>query len=1025
MAASLVNWSWAWNYDLSDTASLNINVPSGTVEGDFMVAIVSTWAGATVSAPGWTVETYATTTNLSSWILTKVAGASEPSSYVFSWSGAASANGGIITYADTDGFAPVSGGANPAPKTTGGSIYITPPVTGAASVDGVGTVLGAWHDTGGTGVTCTGPGTELWDVSATDGSPSTHERGSAAYGAFSVSSGSTFGGSSYRMTPSSTILQSIAWAWIIGDRVATPSGSGSSSLGGVTSSGSASASSTPTGAGTSSLSPVASSGSGREWLSGVGSSALSGAVSSGLGAMQPRGSGSSVLGGVTSSGTSGVEGTKLELRVGGEWVDITPSLRHSAGVTITRGRSSSGSQTVTSSCSFRLDNRNEQFNPFNPNGVYYGYLNRNTEIRMTKQEVGVRFWGEIASFDFGTDLSGNDLFVDVECAGLLRRLEQGKGATSSAIQREILAQAVDFDLMHYWPMEEGGGHSFADAAPVVSHAQINAPRPPLRIDQVGEGFIQFGQYRDFVCSAPLPQIGSSRFASPKIAGNLVDELSVTCLFATPGGMAAGADILRVTGTDADGYALQVDVIYATTNTFRLAIAGWSSGMPYSASVTGEFTVVGRPGCMLEVYFLGDDVYLYAQDVERGSRELVASLLNYMHATGDYAIEVNPYNRPFNNASSAYIGHIAVWDGGAPAWTSLDAHRGEAAATRFLRLCAEEGVAASVSASASKRMGYQGPKTFVQLLRECEATDGGVMFESRDELGLAYRTVASQYNQSAALALDFEGGHLLNQFKPSYDDQDVFNDVTVTRQGGGVARYEITDGRMSTAASPDGIGRYDTSVTLSLARDEDAYPQAGWRAFKGSLDEIKVSRLSTGLEVPAVAADDALTVQVLTVDLGDRVTVANCPPWLSLRDDVLDQILDGYTERWDQTEHRWTYNTSPAKPYSVAQAGTSLRVAPSGRSFLLDGIDADDTTVNVVTYIDGRADDDLLQWSVADGPFDINVGGERMTVTAVAYVGHFGASFHGAEWALTVTRSLAKTHESGTGVQLWNRPRVAL
>src|SRR5690606_16703043 len=137
--------------------------------------------------------------------------------------------------------------------------------------------------------------------------------------------------------------------------------------------------------------------------------------------------------GMGASGSGGISGTFLEIKVDGEWMDITPKLRHSEGVTITRGKTSSGSQSTTTSCSFTLDNREHEFNPFNLSSPYYGSLDRNTEIRMTKQEVGVRFWGEIASYAFQTDLSGNDLSVDVQAAGILRRLEQGEGSAHSAL----------------------------------------------------------------------------------------------------------------------------------------------------------------------------------------------------------------------------------------------------------------------------------------------------------------------------------------------------------------------------------------------------------------------------------------------------------------------------------------------------------------------------------------------------------------------------------------------------------------
>src|SRR5690606_344255 len=134
--------------------------------------------------------------NLKSYFFTKFAGASEGSSYQFTWSGGASAAGGIISYSGSAGLA-AAAGSNPAKASATTTDPVTPPTVVSLTNPGFGSIALCWHDNGSTGVTATGSGTEYWDVSTTDGPSSTHERGTAGYsgnnvGIWKVASGGSF-----------------------------------------------------------------------------------------------------------------------------------------------------------------------------------------------------------------------------------------------------------------------------------------------------------------------------------------------------------------------------------------------------------------------------------------------------------------------------------------------------------------------------------------------------------------------------------------------------------------------------------------------------------------------------------------------------------------------------------------------------------------------------------------------------------------------------------------------------------------
>lgn len=74
---------------------------------------------------------------------------------------------------------------------------------------------------------------------------------------------------------------------------------------------------------------------------------------------------------------------KVEMFVNGAWVNITSYVHRRSMVNIARGRSDESAQTDRSTLSFDLNNQSGNFSPRNPNSPYYGYLARNTPIRVS------------------------------------------------------------------------------------------------------------------------------------------------------------------------------------------------------------------------------------------------------------------------------------------------------------------------------------------------------------------------------------------------------------------------------------------------------------------------------------------------------------------------------------------------------------------------------------------------------------------------------------------------------------------
>ena len=97
-------------------------------------------------------------------------------------------------------------------------------------------------------------------------------------------------------------------------------------------------------------------------------------------------------------------------------------------------------------------------------------------------------------------------------------------------------------------------------------------------------------------------------------------------------------------------------------------------------------------------------------------------------------------------------HAVLWSGTLPAdsagYEAFTGHSGETAGARFARLCGEEDITDTVvgDAAETQLMGPQYPDTLLNWFAEIARTDAGIIHDTRDELGLTFRTGRSLYNQ---------------------------------------------------------------------------------------------------------------------------------------------------------------------------------------------------------------------------------------------------------------------------------------
>lgn len=629
-------------------------------------------------------------------------------------------------------------------------------------------------------------------------------------------------------------------------------------------------------------------------------------------------------------------------------------------------------------------------------------------VRVTSDRV--RFWGELASLPKQWDKSTTDSTVPAQASGMLRRLSQGAKPLDSAMTRNFKGVSS----FAWWPLE--------DESTAVRAANLAQGTSPLAV-------IYTAQLVDAVCGASdsppgaksslafnsnasrfggscflreqqapatysivfylkipsLPASGSKVFFSMKMSGQVA---KVECALSSSSWDIVFYDIIdQVITSSSTGISLISPA--GRWVGYNLLLQDDGSDMTYSQRWD---TIGAFGGGVGPTTIAGQNVAPPTRLTFTAQNDTVFEQMNLSHVFVT-DIDFDLSNDTYRDASNAYLG--------------------ETAADRLARLSTEEGVPMEITglAANSETMGYQTIATYPDLIAECWEVDGGIGGEARDALALEYRTRADLESRQDVV-LSHALHHLSEVPQPVDDDQAFANDVTVTRVGGSAARALVTEGFTSISEPPDGVGRYNTDVTLNAASDARLVSIAGWAALVGSWDQDRYPGISIGLHRSVILADDDLYAAVVKMNLGDTVTLAGLPSWMP-PDDV-PQIAQGYTEQLSRFLWQLDLNCTPAGPYqAVPVLGSDVfvpRLDGTTHSIGAD-IDDNDTSISIVTQAGSAVWVDSAGYA-AEFPLDIEIGGEVMTLTAVS-----GTS---SPQTGTVTRSvngIVKAHTAGALVRL--------
>lgn len=605
-----------------------------------------------------------------------------------------------------------------------------------------------------------------------------------------------------------------------------------------------------------------------------------------------------------------------------------------------------------------------------------------------------RYHGEAAGWPQKWDPTVHDIRADVSVSGPIRRLGQRNKPVYTPIYRAMLGAAAGTAAA--WALDDGAGSSSL------------APLPGGIPGQVTPG-VKLAADNTFACSNPLPTLNTGTIIlTPRAYADSGYE-AVRLLLLLPASLS---------GSLGAGTALIASIDYAgwnnsgggglTPGRFRTYLTYTPSAQslelvqetPSSADVLASSTVpMGTPLMVsVEMQQSGGSVVptirwmttagavtvnggigtgAFPATTGRVVQVTFGETEGYWSAPGPVVVGACFVQSSFEPLSD-FAGPLAAW-------------AGETAATRFARVCGENGLRARIWGypAVSAPMGVQPVDTLMNVLQQCADTDRGVIYEPSECLGLGYRTVASLCNQAPALTIGY--GQLAAQdastaMSETEDDLNTINDVTVSNPGGSSARQFLAAGPMSVLEPGEGgAGTVDQEIPVNAAGDGQLSDIAGWVLNAGTVNQPRYPAVKIDLATtdPSILA---LWWQVLALRLGDRVVIT-APPGM-LPPGNVDQLAQQIAESIYERVLSFGLAFVPSLPYSTGifddpawgradTDGSQLHAAigTSDTSMLVDTVGPSGIVWTTGIGPNGQP--------AGDFPLSVVMGGEVVTVADIA------------------------------------------
>jgi hypothetical protein len=680
------------------------------------------------------------------------------------------------------------------------------------------------------------------------------------------------------------------------------------------------------------------------------------------------------------------------------WTDISAKLRTADGskVVVNRGRRNDSGSTSPSTATFDLENGDGRFCTQNPLSPYFPLLQVNTPIRLSAStdsggSWSTRFSGYLSKLpNQWRGPAGSDSWVSVTADSILRRLGT-QGAHSPLYWTAPNLPSSNTGCIEYWPMEDGKNATecssfFPDgiAMTVTGSIELGASSPPAGSEPTPHSDYEFmkanppsatGIVRPYAGTGEWNVLGAFKIES--------DTAWSTTLMDCDINKSEGStqpDRLRLVVTDTK-LVLHVyqedDTLLGTLDTGAITTKPPGDGEWHAVAVRAAQS--------------GSDIsFRIRYEGVTYTHSLTSKTLGTIRKVSFPAPTIN------TAPDLLAVGHLAVYDDDLPI-TYIDRYAnamnafltgaGETTSTRLNRLDEECALLYSMSTSSTEsamyeRLGEQPKASILGVIADAVEADGGILFEPRD-----FGSGSLRYRARSLLNANTLGAPAL----------------TLTQADFSILEQGDDDHYLATQATVSGAGSSATASVSAVENEISAsrnvrYPDrlpdhAGWVLYQGTRRDYRYPRIQVLLH--------GATGQIAAwkvAELGDRVLIPDPPPGVV---DSIDLILEGYQESMDQFSWVVELYCSPASRYRIARLDhTEYGRMDTAGSSLVNALTSSATTFDVETY-------EGPEWTTSAG-FDIGIGGERMTTSAIA--GSFTDSF---------TRSVSNGWGTSTSGHAWS------
>lgn len=619
-----------------------------------------------------------------------------------------------------------------------------------------------------------------------------------------------------------------------------------------------------------------------------------------------------------------------------------------------------------------------------------------------------RFHSEIAELPPNWDPTGTDVTVSITASDIVERLTTGQQTLKSPIYRNLTKNALD----GYWPMEDGevadrigayvGQAGFITDGAFGSATGLNG----------SAGCLSFTADTGYA-SGSVDKSGAANGTAThlfyfKMSSLPASSVTFMNLYYT----GSTSSVFRcIISSDSTQFTMKIqDNTYTDlatqTSTFGTGVSPTSwIGMRVQLTQSG-----GTVNWAWGWHQVGDDVLEVWTGSFAGSFGKPRSWISY----------------PYTGKSNLQLAHVTLARNdlgflGSSFTDSSNGYLNERSITRARRLTYEEGVPfwwigpdSIEEEYQGTPMGYQTTQTLVALLQEIADADGGILYSPRDKFGLAIKSYYSMLRRSGP-ELNYTSGHLSGQLVPK-ELRDFRNDVTVTRTNGGSGRYVKDTGTNSTSD----VGTYAITLPRNVAGDDQLEPIAEREVALGTWDELRQTFVQVELHRAELVADSTLSAEIAGLDLGEPFNILNLPDYAGGPDEAIMRVL-GYVERIGNFTRMIQFNTAPYGMFQAGEWGDASNLTQRWGALYTRLAAAVNSSAVSLSF---QISDDRERWSTTDVPYDVEISGERMTVTAMG--ARVGTSAPYTQ-AATVTRGvngISKSLPLLASVRLWDVGRWA-